>query len=274
MTSAPGAPASASSASHTPAPLLAAHGLSLDFGGRRVLDSVDFAVRPREIVTLIGPNGSGKTSLVRALLGLIPPSKGRVERGARRIGYVPQIFARDRSLPITALRFVAMFGGGSEAEARQALVRVGAEDSEGRQLSTLSGGEMARVALARALLRKPEILILDEPMTGVDLAGEAQLYALITGVRDETGAAILLVSHDLHVVMASADHVVCLNHHVCCEGDAPAVVRDPAFIALFGPKLAEQLALYTHRHDHAHAPSGEIVEQPAHHGHHHGHDHG
>lgn len=259
------------------APLLAAHSLTLEYGGRRVLESVDFSIRPREIVTLIGPNGSGKTSMVRALLGLVRPSAGGIERNAKSVGYMPQSFARDRSLPLTALRFVSMFGRGSEKDAREALKRVGAESSASRQLSTLSGGEMARVALARALLRKPEILVLDEPVAGVDLAGEAQLYELIASLRDETGAAVLLVSHDLHVVMASSDHVICLNRHICCEGDAPAVVRDPAFIALFGPKLAEQLALYTHRHDHDHAPSGEILGGHQHHGHDHdghGHRHG
>jgi zinc transport system ATP-binding protein len=130
---------------------------------------------------------------------------------------------------------------------------------------------MARVALARALVRKPELLVLDEPLAGVDLAGEAALYELITTLRDATGTAIFLVSHDLHIVMAAADHVVCLNRHICCEGDAGAVVRDPAFIALFGPQLAGQLALYTHRHDHAHAPSGAVLESHAHaHEHHHG----
>jgi len=241
------------------APLLAAEGVSVILGGKRILDSVELAIRPGEIVTLIGPNGSGKTTLVRALLGLVRPQGGRIVRNAKRIGYVPQLFARDESLPLTARRFVAVMGGGSDAAASAALARTGASESAGRQISSLSGGEMARVALARALLRRPEVLVLDEPLAGVDLAGEASLYELIATIRNETGAAVLLVSHDLHIVMAAADRVVCLNHHVCCEGDAAAVVRDPAFIGLFGPRLAGQLALYTHRHDHAHTPSGAVV---------------
>jgi zinc transport system ATP-binding protein len=145
-------------------------------------------------------------------------------------------------------------------------------------MAALSGGEMARVALARAFLRRPDIIVLDEPLAAVDLAGEAALYELIARMRSELGAGILLVSHDLHIVMAAADRVVCLNRHVCCEGDARAVASDPAFLSLFGPLLAEQLALYTHRHDHTHAPSGAVehhADDRHHHEHHEdGHRHG
>jgi zinc transport system ATP-binding protein len=255
--------------------LISAQRLSVSYGGAHVLDGVSVEVGRGEIVTLIGPNGSGKTTLVRALLGLVAPDSGSVTRRARRIGYVPQLFARDRSLPMTARRFVAAFGGGSDAEAFALLRRTGAAQAADRQMAFLSGGEMARVALARALLRKPDLLILDEPLAGVDLAGEAALYELIAQVRSETGVGILLVSHDLHMVMAASDHIVCLNRHVCCEGDAHEVVHDPAFIALFGKRLADQLALYTHRHDHAHDASGAVLEHGdhAHHAHHDGHGH-
>jgi zinc transport system ATP-binding protein len=255
-------------------PLLAAENLRITHGGARILDSVSVEVRRGEIVTLIGPNGSGKTTLVRALLGLVQPDSGRVLRRAHRVGYVPQSFARDRSLPLTAKRFVAAFGSGSDTDALDMLARTGVRHAAERQLASLSGGEMARVALARALLRRPDMLVLDEPLAGVDLAGEAALYELIAEVRDETGAGILLVSHDLHMVMAAADHIVCLNRHVCCEGDAHAVVQDPAFIALFGPKLAEQLALYTHRHDHAHDAAGDVLQAHNHDHAAHAHDHG
>ncbi len=241
------------------APLLAAENLSITLGGKRILQGVDVAVHPKEIVTLIGPNGSGKTTLIRALLGLVRPDAGRAVRNAKRVAYVPQFFARDWSLPLTARRFVAAFGGGSEHDALEMLKRTGAFETAERHMASLSGGEMARVALARALLRKPEILVLDEPLAGVDLQGEASLYELIGQMREEMGAAVLLVSHDLHIVMAAADRVVCLNGHVCCEGDANAVVKDPAFTSLFGRRLAEQLALYTHHHDHAHAPSGAVL---------------
>jgi zinc transport system ATP-binding protein len=258
--------------------LIAASEVSLSYGPMAVLEEVSFAVRAGEIVTIIGPNGSGKTTLARVALGLIAPDSGTVARRAKRIAYVPQVFARDVSLPMTAKRFVTAFGGGSDAEALAALARTGAREAADRQLASLSGGEMARVALARAILKKPDLFVLDEPLAGVDLAGEAQLYELIASLRDETGAGVLLVSHDLHIVMAASDRVVCLNRHVCCQGEAQAVVRDPAFIALFGERLANQLALYSHHHDHSHAPSGAVLDDGGHarpHGHGHaGHPHG
>jgi zinc transport system ATP-binding protein len=255
-------------------PLIAAEKLTVTYGGTPILDGVDLAIRPGEIVTLIGPNGSGKTTLLRALLGLVPVTSGRILRNTKRIGYVPQSFGRDRSLPLTALRFLTSLAAGTENDAYEALAKTGVGHTAMRQVSSLSGGEMARVALARALLKRPELLVLDEPLAGVDIAGEAALYELIAGMRTELGVAILLVSHDLHVVMAAADHVICLNRHICCEGDAAAVVRDPAFIALFGPNVADQIALYTHRHDHAHSASGAIVHAPPHdHGGHHRHHH-
>ena len=243
----------------TARPLIEAEHLSVAYGGATILDHIDLVIRAGEIVTLIGPNGSGKTTLVRALLGLVQPTAGRVVRHTGRIGYVPQGFMRDRSLPLTAQRFVMGFDGASKVQAMDALAHTGAAATANRQLSSLSGGELARVALARALLRKPELLVLDEPLAGVDISGEASLYELIASMRDETGCGILLVSHDLHVVMAAADHIVCLNRHICCEGDAGAVVRNPAFAQLFGPRVAEQFALYTHRHDHVHTTSGQVL---------------
>jgi zinc transport system ATP-binding protein len=160
---------------------------------------------------------------------------------------VPQNFPRDRSLPMTVERFLYLFGGDGAA-----LARTGTSHLRTRQLSALSGGELARVLLARAITSKPELLILDEPLAGVDVAGEAALYHLIAELRDEIGCGVLLVSHDLHVVMAQADRVICLNGHVCCEGKAEQVVKDPAFAELFGPRVAGELALYAHHHDHQH----------------------
>lgn len=243
------------------APLLFAKGLSLDAGGASILANVSLSVGAGEIVTLIGPNGSGKTSLLRALLGLAAPVGGEIGRKpGLRIGYVPQHFVRDRSLPMTVGRFARLFAAAGAAGA--ALERAGAAGLEARQLCSLSGGELARVLLARAIAGRPELLVLDEPLAGVDIAGEAALYRLIAEIRDEIGCGVLLVSHDLHVVMAQADRVVCLNGHVCCEGKAEQVVSDPAFVALFGPRVAGELALYVHRHDHSHphAPSRETLE--------------
>ena len=239
--------------------LIAADRLSVYAGGVHILDRVSLAVRPREIVTLIGPNGSGKTTLLKAILGLLPAAGEIIRRPGLKIGYVPQQFERDASLPMTVSGFLGLFAPAKAAHA--ALARVGIAQAKNRQLQALSGGEMARVLLARAIASRPDLLVLDEPVAGVDIAGEAALYHLIAEIRDELGCGVLLVSHDLHVVMAQANRVVCLNRHVCCEGDAHAVVRDPAFLELFGTRAASELALYAHHHDHAHAPSGET--QPA-----------
>jgi zinc transport system ATP-binding protein len=227
--------------------LISAKGLNF----RDILRDVDFTVAEGEIVTLIGPNGSGKTTLLKALLGLVR-TKGTIARKpGLRVGYVPQNFARDRALPITVGRFLSLY-----ARDGAAAKRLGVDHLLKRQLANLSGGELARVLLARAIATKPELLVLDEPTAGVDVAGEAALYGLIAELRDETGCGVLLVSHDLHVVMAQADRVVCLNGHVCCEGKAEQVLKDPAFEQLFGPRAARELALYAHRHDHEHASTG------------------
>jgi len=236
-------------------PLIRAQHLSVRAGGIAILNDVSVAVHRREIVTLIGPNGSGKTTLLKALLGLVR-SRGAIERApGLKIGYVPQSFAPDLSLPITARRFLRLF---VEADAGEtALKRAGVARVGDRQLSALSGGELARVLLARAIAGRPGLLVLDEPLAGVDVTGEAALYHLIAELRDELDCGILLVSHDLHVVMGKADRVVCLNHHVCCEGDVRTVARDPAFLELFGAR--GELAIYPHLHDHAHSLSGEPV---------------
>jgi zinc transport system ATP-binding protein len=238
-------------------PLLTAESLGVATPDLSILENVSLQVRPREIVVLIGPNGSGKTTLLRALLGLVRHT-GNVERkDGLRIGYVPQHFARDHSLPMTVRRLIDIYAPGASPEA---LARVGIAELAEKQVASLSGGEMARVLLSRAIATKPDLLLLDEPFAGVDLAGEAALYRLIAELRDEFGCGVLLVSHDLHVVMAEASRVICLNRHICCEGAAGSVIRDPAFIEIFGPRIASELALYAHHHDHSHLPSGEVRE--------------
>lgn len=241
------------------AALVRADGLSVRAAGAAILDQVSLAVAPGEIVVLIGPNGSGKTTLLRALLGLVPCRGHVIRRAGLRVGYVPQHFARDPSLPMTVKRFIEVFAPDEASAAEAALSRVGIAALAGKQLATLSGGEMARVLLARAIVHKPNLLLLDEPFAGVDLAGEAALYRLIAELRDEMGCGVLLVSHDLHVVMAQASRVICLNRHICCQGAAGAVIRDPAFVELFGPRVADELALYHHDHDHRHLPTGEVA---------------
>jgi zinc transport system ATP-binding protein len=243
--------------------------VGVTFGGQAVLDSIDLCVEPGQIVTLIGPNGAGKTTLVRAVLGLLAPHTGSVWRKPRlRIGYMPQKIQVDATLPLSVLRFLRLVPGVDRNTALAALNEVGAEHVIDSPIQTVSGGEMQRVLLARALLRKPELLVLDEPVQGVDVAGQAELYSLITRLRDRYGCGVLMVSHDLHLVMSTTDQVVCLNRHVCCSGHPEQVSGDPAFVELFGNN-APSLAIYHHHHDHAHDLHGSVVT-PAPGGHVHG----
>ena len=240
--------------------LVRATGLTVRFRGRTVLDRVDLAVRAGEIVTLIGPNGSGKTTLIRALLGLLDPDAGWVERQAGiRIGYVPQHLQVDKSLPITVRRFLALSGARQDHALRVALTEVGAAHLIDSPFQDLSGGEIKRCVLARALAREPDLLVLDEPTANVDVAGQSELYELIRSIRDRRKCGVLIISHDLHLVMAATDRVICLNAHICCQGKPEEVRRDPEFLALFGPRLGAAMAVYTHDHDHQHDLSGQPV---------------
>ncbi len=237
--------------------LITARGLALQFGGVRVLHDIDFTIERGEIVTIVGPNGSGKTSLLRALLGVVPPTKGKITRAkGLRVGYVPQRLHIDPGLPLPVARFLSLPLRAERAAMEAALARVGVPGVIGQNMATLSGGQFQRVLLARALLGKPDILMLDEPTAGLDQPGVASFYQLIEDVRRETGCAVLSVSHDLHVVMAASDRVICVNGHICCEG-APHVVRAaPEYRALFGFGTGGALALYQHDHDHEHDHAG------------------
>lgn len=245
------------------AELIRLAGVGVTFAGQAVLQDVQLSVRSGEIVTLIGPNGAGKTTLVRAVLGLLKTNSGSVWRKPKlRIGYMPQKLHVDATLPLSVLRFLRLVPGVARAQAQAALAEVGAEQVIDSPLQSISGGELQRVLLARALLRKPELLVLDEPVQGVDVAGQAELYCLITQLRDRHGCGVLMVSHDLHLVMSTTDQVVCLNRHVCCSGHPEQVSGDPAFVELFGQD-AKSLAIYHHRHDHAHDLHGEVVDEAA-----------
>ena len=241
--------------------LIAASHVCVRFGGHEVLHDVTMRVDPGEIVTIVGPNGSGKSTLLRTLLGIHAPAAGDVERKpGLRIGYVPQRLQIDRTMPMTALRFLSLPVRRGRPACDAALDRVGVPEVAARQMTDLSGGQFQRVLLARALLTDPELLILDEPTQGLDQPGEAAFYRLIDEVRRETGCAVLMVSHDLHVVMSASDRVICLNGHVCCEGTPRVVSNAPEYRALFGLGTQGALALYQHVHDHEHS-------------HDHGHDH-
>jgi len=238
--------------------LFSARSLWLTRAGRAILQGVDIDIAEGEILTLIGPNGAGKTTLVRVLLGLETADRGTILRKQGVVvGYVPQRFEVDRAIPLTVGRFVQLGRRAADEAVERALADVGAEKLGDRQLSELSGGELQRVVLARALVGSPDVLVLDEPVRGIDYTGEAELYALIGRLRSERGFGVLLVSHDLHVVMAQSDRVICLNRHVCCSGVPQSVAQHPEYARLFGVQAARALALYQHHHDHRHDLAGE-----------------
>ncbi len=239
------------------AALISARGVSVFRNGRDLLVDVNLDIHEREIVTLIGPNGAGKTTLVRVLLGLEKPDRGSVHRRRDlRIGYVPQRFDSDAVIPMTVERFLTLGSNESIDRIANMLNSVDATSVRHQQLGELSGGELQRVVLARALLRRPNLLVLDEPVQGVDYSGEADLYNLIAKLRDEAGFGVLLVSHDLHFVMGRSDRVICLNRHVCCSGVPEAVAQHPAYGRLFGAEAARAFAVYRHHHDHSHDLAG------------------
>jgi zinc transport system ATP-binding protein len=220
---------------------------------------VSMTVEPSEIVTLIGPNGSGKSTTAKMALGVLKPSEGVAnQRKGLKVGYVPQKLSVDWTLPLTANRFMRLTSNISQKEADDALAATQTLHLKKSEVRTLSGGEFQRVLLARAIARKPDLLVLDEPVQGVDFNGEIALYDLIKNIRDEIRCGILLISHDLHVVMAATDRVVCLNGHVCCSGTPTAVTSSDEYKTLFGARATSGLAIYEHTHDHEHLPDGRV----------------
>jgi zinc transport system ATP-binding protein len=245
--------------------LLEARDLGFRIDAQSILEHISIAIHEGEILTVIGPNGAGKTTLLRLLIGLATPSSGSVwRREDLRIGYMPQKLFIDPALPLSVGRFLQI------AERRPARIaevaaEVGIQARLETPLARISGGEFQRALLARALLRDPQLLVLDEPVQGVDVNGQASLYALIKEVREHHRCAVLMISHDLHLVMAATDTVLCLNRHVCCAGQPAAVSNHPAYLQLFGRQAAAEIAVYTHHHDHDHDLHGDVVD---------GHEHG
>ncbi len=233
--------------------LVEVENLSVRYGAKTVLSRVSLTIEPGEIVTIVGPNGSGKTSLLRAIIGAVKPSRGRVTHGRdMRLGYVPQKLHIDPTLPITVSRFLRLPGGVTSSAIEDALARAGVSSLTDMQMSQLSGGQFQRVLLARALLGRPNLLLLDEATQGLDQPGSAAFYRQIEEVRRATGCAVLMISHELHVVMSASDRVICLNGHICCEGTPEVVASAPEYRALFGSGTMGALALYRHDHDHGH----------------------
>lgn len=248
--------------------LIEARDLTVRYGGHTVLDRVDMSIDRGEIVTIVGPNGSGKSTLLRALIGAVPVAGGQMIRApGLTIGYVPQKLAIDPTLPMTVARFMSLPRRQSPADVAAALEQAGVPDLSTRQMTDLSGGQFQRVLLARALLSKPDLLLLDEATQGLDQPGSAAFYRQIEDVRRRLGCAVLMVSHELHVVMSASDRVICLNGHVCCQGTPDIVASAPEYRALFGTGTQGALALYRHDHNHSHD------DGCAHdHDHHHTHD--
>ena len=229
--------------------------------GKWLVKGVNLNITKGKIVTLIGPNGSGKTTTAKIALGLYKNIEGTVERLTNKISYVPQKVSIDWTLPVRVIDFMVLTQDLQEQEINDALNLTGVEHLKNNNLRELSGGEFQRVLLARAIAKKPDLLVLDEPVQGVDFTGEVELYALIKKISETLGCGILLISHDLHVVMSATDYVVCLNGHVCCSGTPVDVAQNKEYKELFGEKSSQLLSLYEHQHDHVHDSDGNIVKE-------------
>lgn len=222
--------------------------IDVTYQQKQVLSQISLTLCRGELTTIIGPNGAGKSTLIKIVLGLIQPSRGHVLRAKNiTMGYVPQKLNLNNALPITVARFLKLNCSSNDI-INETLAQLNITHLKAQAMHLLSGGEMQRVLLARALLNQPNLLVLDEPVQGVDVHGQVQLYELIQNLAEETGCTILLVSHDLHLVMARTDHVICLNKHICCHGKPQSVAMHPEFARLFGQREQQQLAVYTHHH--------------------------
>jgi zinc transport system ATP-binding protein len=246
--------------------LLSAKGVYLEDNKRTLLRDIELSVAANEIVTIIGPNGAGKTSLLNILLGLRQATQGGITRKDNlTIGYMPQRLQLNPQLPLSVHRFLSL-GFISPSKNDEPLIdsvlsKTNIRELKHASMHDLSGGEIQRVLLSRAILRRPQLLVLDEPVQGVDVVGQSKLYQLISQLRDELQCGVLMVSHDLHIVMAATDHVICLNQHVCCHGHPDSVSTHPAYLELFGHSAAANVAIYTHHHDHDHDVHGCVVDE-------------
>jgi zinc transport system ATP-binding protein len=241
--------------------LLKVENAGVSINDKSLVKGVSFEIKQGEIVTLIGPNGSGKSTTAKIALGIYKKIDGKVEKYTDKIGYVPQKISIDWTLPIRVLDFMTLTEELTQDQINIALNLTGVEHLKNKSLSNLSGGEFQRVLIARAISKKPELLVLDEPVQGVDFKGEIALYELIKQISEKMKCGILLISHDLHVVMSATDFVLCLNGHVCCSGAPHKVVKDSKYKELFGDRASNILSLYEHKHDHTHSQDGTIDQK-------------
>ena len=238
--------------------LLKVENASFSKNNKWLVKGVSLEVKQGEIVTLIGPNGSGKSTTAKIALGIYKDIEGKVKKFTNKIGYVPQKISIDWTLPIRVIDFMSLIEEPTDEQINTALNLTSVKHLRNKNLSDLSGGEFQRVLIARAIAKQPDLLVLDEPVQGVDFKGEIALYELIKKISEELNCGILLISHDLHVVMSATDFVVCLNGHVCCSGTPQVVAKNNEYQELFGDRASSILSLYEHKHDHTHSQDGTI----------------
>ncbi|HGJ5875429.1 MAG TPA: zinc ABC transporter ATP-binding protein ZnuC [Arsenophonus sp.] len=244
--------------------LLSLKNIAVSFGSHQIVENISFDLHSGEILTLLGPNGAGKSTLAKIVLGLVVPSQGEIICQTNLlIGYVPQKLSLDVTMPLTVKCFMTLKPAVKTTNIIPALRRVGADHLIEQQMQKLSGGETQRVLLARALLNQPQLLVLDEPTQGVDINGQVALYNLIDDIRCELNCAVFMISHDLHLVMAKTDKVLCINKQICCSGRPEDIALDPEFIAMFGHRGAEQIGIYRHHHhNHQYDLHDDINDNP------------
>ncbi len=239
--------------------IIAAENVSVIRQGNQILQDVSVDIGADDFITVIGPNGAGKSMLLKCLMGFYQPDHGKIIRKKDlKIGYVPQRLMADNTMPITVRRFLSLRKKTHEASLQSTIEETGIEEFLDRQISVLSGGELQRVLLARSLLDDPELLVLDEPAQNLDIVGQISFYKLLERIYSERDLSVLMVSHDLHLVMASTRKVICLFHHICCSGEPQTVAKDPEFISLFGTEMANMMAAYHHNHNHTHDGGSDV----------------
>ncbi len=240
--------------------LIQAKSLNVLRQGKHILQDVDVTINTNDFVTIIGPNGAGKSMLLKCLMGFYKPDSGKIVRQKNlKIGYVPQRLVPDHTIPMTVKRFLTIRNSANTVLLKQVAEETKIEHLLTKALSSLSGGELQRVLLARALLNNPDLLVLDEPAQNLDISGQIHFYKLLDRIFQERHLSILMVSHDLHMVMASTQQVICLFHHVCCSGEPQVVTKDPEFVSLFGDDMAHMMAVYQHSHNHQHTDACDHV---------------
>lgn len=240
-------------------PLVRLENINVTLDNNAILHNISLTLQPNTITTIVGPNGGGKSTLLKVLLKLLPATSGHIfHQKGLKIGYVPQKLHLDHSIPITVRKFLSLKPNATKTLIDEALALFSVSHLSDNQMQKLSGGELQRVLLARAILDRPQLLVLDEPMQGVDITGQTELYQLLNKTRDWLKCAILMVSHDLNIVMANTDEVLCVNRHLCCAGTPEAISSEPSFIHFFGDQFANNVAIYAHKHNHHHDLHGNV----------------